>query len=224
MEVLRTLLYVLQLVTVMAQHARTNLEETEGSDTGAITADVKQRRESASLALPAEHLPDLDLLSQPVQMMQPVEPVETIPLQVKPMTPSVRPMGGDAVHDFCCYHSSNQNDPCGNCQAGDSRAWNAVPSNCVMSGGSFCSGVVGLFAIDTEMAAIKKQIAPAVTVHLPKLFRVFGWGAACGFASVMVAFMLVCVRLPRDDYTLVSSTDHLLQVSEVQDDLRDLAA
>jgi len=211
---LRTLLYVLQLVTVMAQYASTNSEETEGSDTNAVKADVKQRRESASLALHAENLPDLDLLSQPVQVMQPVESVETIPLQLQPMTPAKQPMGRDALHGFCCYYSSNQNDPCGNCQAKDSRAWNADPSNCATSGGSFCSGVVGLFSIDTEMAAIKKQMAPAVMVTLPKLFRVFSWGAACGFASAMVAFMLVCMRLPRHDYTLVSSTDHLLQVSD----------
>merc|ERR1719210_1914328 len=101
----------------MAQHASTNFEETEGSDTHTVKADVKQRRESASLALHAEHLPDLDLLSQPVQVMQPVESAETIPLQLHPMTPEKQPMGRDALHGFCCYYSSNQNDPCGNCQA-----------------------------------------------------------------------------------------------------------
>jgi len=225
MNVLRTLLYVLQLVTVMAQHLRTNLEESTGSDTSAAKADVKQRQESASLALPAEQLPDLDLLSlKPVQVMQPLEPVESRSLQLQPMIPEEQPMGVDAVQGFCCYYSSYSNDPCGNCQARDSRAWNADPSNCATSGGSYCSGVVGLFGIGTEeVAALKRQMAPAVMVPLHKLFRAFGWGAACGFASVMVAFGLVCTRLPRHDYTLVSSTDHPLLVSELQDEVGDSA-
>lgn len=224
MKVWLALLYVLPALVAMAQDTRTNLEETVGSDTSAARAGLKQRREPASQVLPDEQLPDLDLLSQPVQVMQPVESAESIPLQLQPMTPAEQPMAGDAVHGFCCYYSSDPNDHCGNCQAKDSRAWNADPSNCASSGGSYCSGVVGLFSIDKEVPAITKQIEPRVMVSLPKMFRVFGWGAGCGFASVMVAFALVCRRVPWHDYTLVSSSDHLLLVSDAQDQYGDSAA
>lgn len=245
MKVWLMLLYVLPTLVVMAQHARTNLEETVGSDTSAARADLKRRRESPSQELPDEQLPDLDLLSQPVQVMQPVESsAESIALQLQPMSPAEeprlghtarpvtepaakkaeQPMAGDAVRGFCCYYSSDPNNHCGNCQAKDSRAWNADPSNCASSGGSYCSGVVGLFGIDKEVPAINKQIEPPVLVPLPKMFRVFGWGAGCGFASVMVALALVCRRHPWHDYTLVSSSDHLLLVSEAQDQYGDSAA
>jgi len=213
------LLFVLPICLVMAQHAGTNLEETPGVERGAANARVRQKQDSASQELPIEQRPDLDLLAQPVQVMQPVESAELIPLELPPKTPAE---SLKTVHGFCCYYSPDANNPCGNCQARDSRAWNADPSNCGTSGGSYCSGVVGLFGIDDmQLAAINRQRTFAAIVPFPDFWRVFGYGAACGFVSVMVAFALVYMRRPLHDYTLLSSTDHLLMVSEVQESCGD---
>lgn len=196
----------------------------------AVIAAVEEKREPVSQT-PAEQLPDLDLLSQPMQVMQPVESAETIPLQMQLAAPAEQspapaehPMGRDAIHGFCCYYSSSPENPCSKCQARDGRAWNANPSNCANSGGTHCSGVVGLFSIDEDVAPINRKIVAATAVPLPELFKVFGLGASCGFASVMVAFSLICMRRPWHDYALVSTTDHPLLVSEGQGEYVDSAA